>query len=171
MSPPCEREERCEPGAALTPPPLCMLPSVVLRFDMMRDSGAKLLLPWMTQGLWCFLLSLPVTFTNALLAADQSQSSVASAVVGSHYNSEAVDRLTVRDVVGWAVWATAFLTEVVADRQKAAFAANEANKGKFIDEGLWSVSRHPNCQAALTSITNTLLSQAHIEAYVFCSII
>jgi hypothetical protein len=77
--------------ASLPCPLLC-------RFDMMRDSGAKLLLPWMTQGLWAFALSLPVTLTNALFAADQSTSTVASAVVGSSY-SAAAEQLTLREVL------------------------------------------------------------------------
>jgi steroid 5-alpha reductase family enzyme len=43
-----------------------------------------------------------------------------------------------------AVWVGGMLTEVVADQQKAAFRARPENKGRFIDEGLWSISRHPN---------------------------
>ena len=131
--------------AALTAPPSALW-LLLCRFDLMRDSGAKLLLPWMTQGLWAFSLSLPVTLTNALFAADQSTFTAASTVVGSSYNAAAAHQLTLRDAVGWSIWLGAFLLEVVADRQKASFAADEANKGKFIDQGLWSLSRHPNCQ-------------------------
>jgi len=34
--------------------------------------------------------------------------------------------------------------EVIADRQKSAFRADEANDGRFITTGLWAWSRHPN---------------------------
>ena len=45
---------------------------------------------------------------------------------------------------GIAVWTIGIVIEIVADRQKSAFRANPANKGKFIDTGLWAWSRHPN---------------------------
>ena len=108
------------------------------RFDSMRDSAAKLLLPWSTQGLWVFLLSLPVTLSNTLLTADAS----------GHYNQRALHSLTWRDYLGWLLWAAMWTVEVLADRQKAAFAANKENKDKkrFINSGLWRFSRHPNCK-------------------------
>ena len=107
------------------------------RFDPMRDSAAKLLLPWSTQGLWVFLLSLPVTLSNALLTSDAD----------GQYNKHALHALTWRDYTGWLLWAAMWGVEVVADRQKAAFAANKDNKDKkrFISSGLWHYSRHPNC--------------------------
>jgi steroid 5-alpha reductase family enzyme len=45
---------------------------------------------------------------------------------------------------GVALWALGFGIEVVADRQKTKFRRNAENKEKFISEGLWSLSRHPN---------------------------
>ena len=108
------------------------------RFNSMRDSAAKLLLPWSTQGLWCFLLSLPVTLTNTLLTSDAE----------GQYNKHSLHSLTWRDYIGWLVWAAMWAVEVVADRQKAAFAANkdkDKSSKKFISEGLWRYSRHPNC--------------------------
>ena len=108
------------------------------RFDPMRDSAAKLLLPWSTQGLWVFLLSLPVTLTNALLTQDAD----------GQYNKQALHNVTWRDYAGWALWALAWGMEVVADRQKAEFAADDNNKknNRFIQTGLWRYSRHPNCR-------------------------
>ena len=52
--------------------------------------------------------------------------------------------MTVWDALGAILWTAGFCLEVVADRQKSAFNANPANEGKWIDEGLWSLSRHPN---------------------------
>ena len=45
---------------------------------------------------------------------------------------------------GLALWATGFTLEVVADHQKTRFNRNPANKGRFIQSGLWRLSRHPN---------------------------
>jgi steroid 5-alpha reductase family enzyme len=49
--------------------------------------------------------------------------------------------LVARDFVGLGLWLLGFSVEVVADRQKAC----RADKTRFIDTGLWSISRHPNC--------------------------
>ena len=46
--------------------------------------------------------------------------------------------------LGFAVWIVGFAIEVVADRQKAAFRADPANRDRFIATGLWAWSRHPN---------------------------
>ena len=46
--------------------------------------------------------------------------------------------------IGIVAWLTGFLFEVIADQQKRVFNSNPDNKGKFIDSGLWSISRHPN---------------------------
>ena len=46
--------------------------------------------------------------------------------------------------VGLAVWVLGFTLEATADLQKSRFRADPANKGSFINSGLWAISRHPN---------------------------
>jgi steroid 5-alpha reductase family enzyme len=48
------------------------------------------------------------------------------------------------DVVAAVVTAAAIATETIADNQMRAFTRDPANRGRTIDVGLWSRSRHPN---------------------------
>ena len=52
--------------------------------------------------------------------------------------------------IGIAIWLFGFVIEVVADAQKRAFRQNPDNRGKFINTGLWSWSRHPNYFGEIT---------------------
>lgn len=52
--------------------------------------------------------------------------------------------LNAQDWIGWTMWVVGFVTEVLADYQKSQFRSDPANAGKFINTGLWSLSRHPN---------------------------
>ncbi|WP_017539031.1 DUF1295 domain-containing protein [Nocardiopsis halophila] len=45
---------------------------------------------------------------------------------------------------GVAVWLTGFLFEAVGDAQLSRFKADPANRGRIMDRGLWSWTRHPN---------------------------
>ena len=48
-------------------------------------------------------------------------------------------------VIGALIWLLGFVIEVVSDKQKTNFKNNPSNEGgRFIQEGLWSWSRHPN---------------------------
>lgn len=46
--------------------------------------------------------------------------------------------------IGFALWLTGMVFEVVGDAQLKAFRADPANKGKVLDTGLWRYTRHPN---------------------------
>lgn len=46
--------------------------------------------------------------------------------------------------VGCAVWLVGLVFESVGDAQLARFKADPANKGRIMDRGLWSWTRHPN---------------------------
>ena len=53
-------------------------------------------------------------------------------------------RITVLDVLGALVWLVGFYFEAAGDAQLERFKADPANKGKIMDRGLWSWTRHPN---------------------------
>ena len=93
------------------------------RFDEIKPSFIRFLNVWTIQGLW-------VTFTAA------------AALVG--ITTITRKGLDVFAIVGFLVWAFGFVFEIIADSQKSRFNADPANKGKFIQTGLWSRSRHPN---------------------------
>jgi len=93
------------------------------RFDDLKTSFFRFLGAWTLQGLW-------VTFTSA----------AAWAAITSLEEKPADGWL----VAGTIVWLFGFGIEVVADWQKSRFAARERNRGRFIQEGLWAYSRHPN---------------------------
>jgi steroid 5-alpha reductase family enzyme len=53
-------------------------------------------------------------------------------------------KLSSLDLIGVTLFAAGFLFEVVADWQLARFKRDPANKGRILQTGLWSRSRHPN---------------------------
>ena len=93
------------------------------RFDELKPSFIRFLNVWTIQGLW-------VTF------------SMAAALVAITTTTR--KELDVFAIVGFLIWIFGFAIEVMADSQKSRFSANPENKGKFIQTGLWSRSRHPN---------------------------
>jgi steroid 5-alpha reductase family enzyme len=50
----------------------------------------------------------------------------------------------VLDWIGVAVWAVGLTFEAVGDAQLARFKAEERNRGRVMDRGLWRYTRHPN---------------------------
>lgn len=93
------------------------------RFDDLKPSFVRFLNVWTLQGLW-------VTFTLA-----------AALVVITTTSRKDIDIFA---IIGALVWILGFAMEAVADYQKSRFNADPQNKGKFINTGLWSRSRHPN---------------------------
>ena len=60
-------------------------------------------------------------------------------------NSKREDtELTSKDYVGWTIWLAGFLLEAIADYQKYTFRSDPGNHNRWINQGLWSVVRHPN---------------------------
>ena len=94
------------------------------RFDRLKTSPIRFLVPWTLQGLWVFLTMIVVIVIN-----NQDNTSPA---------------LGVWDWIGLLLWVTGLSIEVIADNQKTVFNSDPKNKDKWIDSGLWSYSRHPN---------------------------
>jgi len=93
------------------------------RFDDIKPSFIRFLNAWTIQALW-------VTLTvGAALAAITTA------------NRTELDLFA---LIGLPVWLLGFGIEVVADAQKSRFSANPENRGRFIQTGLWTRSRHPN---------------------------
>ena len=93
------------------------------RFDDITPHFFRFLNTWTLQGLW-------VTFTLA-----------AALVV---FTSPLKKDLNWLAYIGIIFWLVGFTFESLADLQKNRFRVKPENKGKFIQTGLWSVSRHPN---------------------------
>ncbi len=93
------------------------------RFDQIKHCFIRFLAAWTLQGLW-------ITFT--------------AAAAWAAITSDIKVPLGIFAWVGALVWLAGFSIEVAADAQKSQFKANPANEGKFIRNGLWSRSRHPN---------------------------
>ena len=93
------------------------------RFDALKPSLFRFLGAWTLQGLW-------VVFTLA----------AALAAIASTKRME----LGLFALIGSAIWLLGFSIEASADQQKRTFSGDSKNRGKFIQTGLWSISRNPN---------------------------
>jgi steroid 5-alpha reductase family enzyme len=76
---------------------------------------------YILQGIFLFLISLPVLFINNLPSS-----------------------INIFSFVGFIVWLIGFYFEVVGDYQLSEFIKNPNNKGKLMTSGLWQYTRHPN---------------------------
>lgn len=94
------------------------------RFDKLKTSPIRFLVPWTLQGLWVFLTMIIVIVINS--------------------QADSAPALGVWDGIGLSIWILGFGIEVIADNQKTEFNTEPDNQGKWIDSGLWSYSRHPN---------------------------
>ena len=74
------------------------------------------------QGIFLFLIFIPVLLIN---------------------KSEDTPLIWI-DFLGITLWMIGFYFEAVGDAQLVRFKKNILNKGKLLQDGLWSLSRHPN---------------------------
>jgi len=93
------------------------------RFREIKKSLPKFLMTWTLSALWVFL-----TTVNAVTIIVLNQQGP----------------LDLFFVAGCTLWILGFAFEAIADKQKKSFSELSENKDKFITQGLWSISRHPN---------------------------
>lgn len=99
------------------------------RFDKIKKKFFRYLFTWTLGGAWVFITM--AAALSAITSADQI-------TLDSYF------------YIGLLLWLVGFSIEVIADRQKAKFRSKPENKEKFIREGLWSLSRHPNYFGEIT---------------------
>jgi steroid 5-alpha reductase family enzyme len=99
------------------------------RFDQIKTRFSTFFMTWTLQGLW---VSLTLAAGLAAMTATDSVPLGPLAFVGA------------------LVWLFGFMIEAIADRQKNRFRADPANAGRFITDGLWAWSRHPNYFGEIT---------------------
>ncbi len=93
------------------------------RFEAVKTSASRFFIWFTVSGLWVSLTS--IAAINILTTKID------------HNNYYFI-------YLGALVWLFGFLFEVISDYQKMKFKNIPDNKNKFIDTGLWSLSRHPN---------------------------
>lgn len=93
------------------------------RFDGIREKWLSFAGFWLLQAITIWIVMLP-----AILVLGMTTVFEASPLVW----------------IGSAVWGVGFLIETVSDVQKYRFRNDPANNGKWIEHGLWRLSRHPN---------------------------
>ena len=93
------------------------------RFDGIREDTLRFARFWLLQAITVAVVMLPASYL---------------------LDQEHPPGFGAWNVAGAAVWLVGFLLEAVADAQKAAFKANDENRGRFVSTGLWRYSRHPN---------------------------
>jgi len=93
------------------------------RFRDVKKNFSKFLVWWTLSALWVFL-----TTVNALTMI----------INNANYHDD------IYCYFGMLLWIIGFLIELTADEQKRKFKSKPENKDRFINIGLWSISRHPN---------------------------
>ena len=94
-----------------------------IRFKDVKNNALKFFVWFSISSLWVSLTTMAAM----------------NVVTSKNYNKD----LTLL-FIGTIIWIIGFLFEIISDYQKIKFKNNASNKNKFIDSGLWSISRHPN---------------------------
>jgi len=92
------------------------------RFDHMRNKPVRFLFFWLLQALTVWVLLLPLY---------------------SYQSAPHTTELNILSALGILTWLLGLIIESVADMQKFTHKARNP-QGKWLDQGLWHLSRHPN---------------------------
>ena len=121
------------------------------RFREIKISFTRFFMVWTLSGMWVSLCSL-----CALTAIASS------------------DGVITNDIfyIGLITFLIGLSIEIIADRQKTRFRKDPKNTDKFINQGLWSKSRHPNYVGEITLWTGVaIMSFSSLEGWQYASLI
>lgn len=93
------------------------------RFAKAKEDPSLMFTFWTMQAVWVWISLWPTMIVNTARTRKP---------------------LHCRDFIGYGLFFTGFLIETISDYQKRQFRSLPENKDKFIQSGLWSISRHPN---------------------------
>ena len=121
------------------------------RFREIKTSFARFFLLWTISGMWvsfCSMCALTAIASN--------------------------DGVVVNNIfyIGLVTFIIGLSIEIIADSQKTKFRKDPKNKDKFINEGLWAKSRHPNYVGEITLWTGVaIMSFSSLEGWQYISLI
>ena len=121
------------------------------RFREIKTSFARFFLLWTISGMWvsfCSMCALTAIASN--------------------------DGVIVNNIfyIGLVTFIIGLSIEIIADSQKTKFRKDPKNKDKFINEGLWAKSRHPNYVGEITLWAGVaIMSFSSLEGWQYVSLI
>ena len=121
------------------------------RFREIKTSFARFFLLWTISGMWVSFCSM-----CALTAIASNDGVILNNIF----------------YIGLVTFLVGLSIEVIADSQKTKFRNNPKNKDKFINEGLWAKSRHPNYVGEITLWAGVaIMSFSSLEGWQYISLI